>query len=89
MNNWKTTMAGILSALLGTIPALTAFVAAMQTIQAQQPGHPPANYTFAYIGAGLSFLAAAGRVWIGLLENDAPANPPPAQLGTGSATGKQ
>lgn len=78
MKNWKTTIAGILSALLGTIPALTAFIAALQTIQAQQPGHGPADYTFAYVGAGLSFLTAAGRVWIGLLQNDAPPALPPS-----------
>lgn len=78
MKNWKTTAAGILSAFLGTVPPATAFLAAYRTIQAQIPGHSPANYTVALIGAGLTCAAATARAWIGLIQDDAPAVPPGA-----------
>ncbi len=31
--NWKSTVQGILTAILGTIPAISAFLAAVQTIK--------------------------------------------------------
>jgi hypothetical protein len=72
MNNWKTTVAGILSAFLAIMGPLSALLASLQAIYGQIPGHAPANYTFAIVGAVLTFLAASARIWIGLLENDAP-----------------
>ena len=76
MKNWKTTAAGALGGFLGIVPALTGFLAAYQTIEAQIPGHASANYTVAIVGAGLTCGGAIARVWIGLIQNDAPANPP-------------
>ncbi len=84
VQHWKTSVAGGLSAFLGTIPALTGFLAAYQTIEATIPGHPAADYRLAIFGAALSAVAAMARVWIGLLQNDAPPadsvmlNPTPA-----------
>ena len=78
MTNWKTTAAGALSAFGMAVGPLSGFLAAMQTIAAQQPGHAPANYTLAICGAGLTTLAAIARAWVGLLQNDAVT---PAQIG--------
>ena len=73
--HWKTTVAGILSAFLGTVPALTGFLAAYQTIQADLPGHSHADYRLAIWGAGISAAAAIARGWVGMIQHDAP--PPP------------
>ena len=77
--NWKTTANGILSAFMSTVGPLSAFLGAMQAIQATIPGHSAANYTYAIIGAALTCAAAIARGWIGLLQNDAPAQPPAKQ----------
>jgi len=76
-SHWKTTAAGVLSAFMAAVGPLSGFLASIQMIIAQQPGHGPANYTLAIVGAGLTAGAAIARVWIGLLQNDAPAVPPP------------
>ena len=49
-----------------------AFLGGLQALYAQQPGHGPADYRLAIWGMALSFIAAVLRVWIGLLQNDAP-----------------
>ena len=72
MNHWKTTVAGLLSAFIGIVGPLSGLLASLQAITAQQPGHAPADYRYAIAGAILTFLAAAARVWIGMLQNDAP-----------------
>lgn len=69
MKNWKTTINGFLSAFLGTVPPLSAFLAAAQSLK------PHPDYTLALVGAGLTCAAAIARAWIGLLQNDAPENP--------------
>jgi formate hydrogenlyase subunit 3/multisubunit Na+/H+ antiporter MnhD subunit len=74
-NDWKTTAAGLLSAFASAIGPLSGFLAAWQAIQAQIPGHGPANYTLALIGAGLTCAAAIARAWIGLLQNYVQSDP--------------
>jgi hypothetical protein len=77
MSHWKTTAAGALSAFMSAVGPLSAFLGAYAAIQAQNPGHGPANYTLAIIGAGLTCAAAIARGWIGLIQNDAPPAVPP------------
>jgi hypothetical protein len=72
MQNWKTTVNGILSAFMSTVGPLTAFLAAVQMINSQIPGHGPGSYALAIVGAALVCAAAIARAWIGLLQNDAP-----------------
>jgi hypothetical protein len=72
MKNWKTTVAGILSAFMAATGPLSSFLAAYQAIEAQVPGHGPANYTLAIVGAALTCAAGIARLWVGLLQNDAP-----------------
>jgi hypothetical protein len=66
MANWKTTVAGILSALIGTAGPLTAYLATQMSPTATK------------ISGGVTLAAAIARVWVGMLENDAPPNPPAA-----------
>ena len=66
MQHWKTTAQSILSVLLATVAPLTAFLAAIQQIK------PLPNYTYAYAVAAITFVTAVAKVWIGLLQNDAP-----------------
>lgn len=87
MRNWKTTVAGALSAFGLTVGPISGFLASLQAIQAQTPGHPPADYTLAIVGAALTTLASIARVWIGLIQTDAPA-PPINTSSTISATTK-
>ena len=64
MKNWKTTANGFLAAIIGAAGPLTAYLATI-------------NSPKAATCAGLVTLAAAiARVWIGLLQNDAPASQP-------------
>ena len=65
MNNWKTTMAGILSFLIATLTTLTAF----QVPAALVPG---SDKTWMYVTVGMNLLLALCRVWVGLLQTDAP-----------------
>jgi len=68
--NWKSTVQGILTALLGTIPSISAFLAALQAIK-QAANQGVADYRLAIWGAGLTCVAAILKVWIGLISNDA------------------
>ena len=70
MSNWKTTTAGILSGLIGTCTTLAA-IQLPATIS-----NPQADHTWLYITFGCTIASSVGRVWIGLLQNDAPPNPP-------------
>ena len=70
MTNWKTTVAGILGAFTVTIGPLSGFLGAWQAIQAQIPGHAPANYTIPLIGAGLTAAGAIASAWIHILMTD-------------------
>jgi hypothetical protein len=65
VNNWKTTVAGILSAFMGAVGPLTGFLAALQAMK------PTPDYTLAIWGAGLTCAAGIARVWIGLIQSDA------------------
>ena len=59
--NWKTTANGILAAIIGAAGPLTAYLATM-------------NSPKAATAAGIITLAAAiARVWVGLIQADAPA----------------
>jgi uncharacterized membrane protein len=69
MKNWKTTAAGILSALLGMSGPTTALLAALQAMKTTP------DYRLAIWGAVLTFIFAVLRVWLGLIQNDAPPNP--------------
>ena len=89
MNNWKTTTAGILSALIGLSGPSSALLAALQAIKASQPGAAQANYTLAIWGAVLTFIFAFLRVWVGLLQNDAQPTPPAAGIHTVSNANAQ
>ncbi len=70
----KHTIAGFLTAFLAIMGPLSALLASLQAIFATIPGHAPANYTFAIIGAVLTFLAASARIWVGLITGDANPN---------------
>ena len=70
MTNWKTTAAGILSAVIGTAGPLTAYLATQMTPKATE------------ISGIVTLVAAVARIWIGLLQNDAPPPPPPGSTVT-------
>lgn len=72
MTGWKTTTAGALTAFAVTAGPLSGFLASLQAIEAQIPGHGSAKYTLAIVGAALTCVAAIARLWIGLIQNDAP-----------------
>lgn len=65
----KTTIAGVLSALIGVSGPLSAFLAALQAIK----GGATPDYTLAITGAIATFVFAVLRIWVGLLQGDAPA----------------
>jgi hypothetical protein len=67
--NWKTTVAGILSGLMALTGPTSGLLAALQAIKG-----PSADYTLAIWGVVTTFIFAVG--WIGLIQNDAPPNPP-------------
>jgi hypothetical protein len=69
--NWKTTVAGILSGLMALTGPTSGLLAALQAIKG-----PSADYTLAICGAVTTFIFAVARGWIGLIQNDAPPNPP-------------
>lgn len=60
MQNWKTTAAGILSGYLGAVGPLTAYLAAN--------GNPSG----AKVAGALTCAGIIARVWLGLIQNDAP-----------------
>ena len=74
VQHWKTTAAGVLSAFIGMLGPLSAFLGAYQAIEATIPGHAAADYRLAIWGAGLTCAGAVARAWIGLISNDAPPN---------------
>ena len=64
-SHWKTSCAGFLSAFLGAVGPLTAYLATTSNPKATE------------VCGALTCAAAIARIWIGLLQNDAPA---PAQM---------
>jgi hypothetical protein len=65
----KTTLAGLLSALMAVTGPLSALFAALQAIKTAP------NYNYAIAGAVITCVAAVLRAWVGLLQGDAPPNP--------------
>lgn len=59
MKNWKTTVAGLLSAFVATIGPVTAYLATLN--------HPKSTT----ICGGLTLAGAVARVWVGLIQSDA------------------
>ena len=57
--NWKTTAAGLLSAFLGIVGPITAYLATTNNPKATE------------IAAALTCAGAIARIWIGMLQNDA------------------
>jgi hypothetical protein len=67
VNNWKTTTNGLLSAIIGTAGPLTAYLATL-------------NSPKATTAAGVvTLLGVLARVYIGIIQNDAPPNPTPPE----------
>lgn len=73
MTNWKTTANGILAAIIGAAGPLTAYLATINSPKA------------ATATGIITLIAAISRVWIGLIQNDAPN---PTQAGTNPPTTK-
>ena len=69
MSHWKTTVAGILSAIMGAAGPLTAYLATINSPKA------------ATATGIVTLIAAIARIWVGQLQNDAPAAAPPTQEG--------
>ena len=63
MKNWKTTANGFLAAIIGAAGPLTAYLATINSPKA------------AYATGIVTLAAGIARVWIGLLQNDAPTTP--------------
>jgi hypothetical protein len=59
MTNWKTTVAGLLSAFVGTIGPVTAYLATTNNPKATE------------VCGALTCAGAVARIWIGLIQNDA------------------
>ena len=72
MTHWKTTVEGILAGLIGTLTGVMTFQvpAALLT--------PQGTHTWLWITVGCNLGCIIGRVWLGILQNDAPATPPAA-----------
>ena len=66
MKNWKTTANGILAAIMGAAGPLAAYLATQSNPKA------------AWAAGIVTLVATIARVWVGLLQNDAPPNPPAA-----------
>jgi membrane protein YdbS with pleckstrin-like domain len=63
MKNWKTTVNGILAFVIATAGPFSPYLASL-------------NKPWAASAAGVvTLIAAIARVWIGLIQNDAPPNP--------------
>ena len=67
MTNWKTTVNGILTAILSAAGPLTAYLATINSPKATM------------VSGIITLVAAIARVWIGLLQNDAQTVPQIAQ----------
>ena len=62
VQHWKTSVAGILSAYIGAVGPLTAYLCTLP------------NKNAAEIAGAMTCAGLIARVWIGLLQNDAPPN---------------
>ena len=72
--HWKSSAAGILSAVLGAVGPITAYLATTNNPKATE------------ICGALTCAAAIARIWLGLIQSDAPtaATTPPAEQATGA-----
>ena len=66
MNHWKSTAAGILSGLIGTFTTIAAFQVPAAMLNPQQ------SRMWLYVTLGCNLISGVARVWVGLLQNDAP-----------------
>lgn len=64
MSDWKSTVAGILSGLIGTLTALMTFQVPSALLSPQQA------HTWLWITVGCNLGAIVGRVWIGILTQN-------------------
>ena len=64
MKNWKTTAAGILSALIGISGPVAVFLASLQQLKALP------DYTLAIITACSTLIFSVARIWVGILMHD-------------------
>lgn len=64
VTNWKTTANGILALIIGAAGPLAAYLATQSNPKA------------AWASGIVTLAAAIARVWIGILQTDAPPNPP-------------
>jgi hypothetical protein len=68
MRDWKTSTNGILALVIGTAGPITAYLATSN------------NPRWAATSGVVTLISGIARVWVGILQNDAPpANPPLAQ----------
>jgi len=65
----KTTLAGILSAVMATTGPVAGMLGAIQSVR------PTPNYELALAIAGLTCLASILRAWLGMVQGDAPIVP--------------
>ncbi|HUD74125.1 MAG TPA: hypothetical protein VMQ76_03560 [Terracidiphilus sp.] len=68
MQNWKTSANGILSAIIGAAGPLAAYLATQSNPKA------------AWAAGIVTLVAGIARVWVGLIQNDAPPNPPQSKF---------
>jgi hypothetical protein len=94
MSDWKSTAAGVLSGLIGTLTAIMTFQVPSALL------NPAQAHTWLWITVGCNLASIIGRVWVGILTNNAdaaaaakainaPANAPPATAASLAATPKQ
>lgn len=62
----KTTLAGVLSFLIATLTTLTAFQVPAAVMS------PGASHTWLIVTVAANLVVALCRVWVGLLQGDAP-----------------
>ncbi len=66
----KTSIAGFLSFLIATLTTLVAFQAPAAIMT------PQSSHVLLYITAGANLAVALCRVWVGMIQGDAPTTPP-------------
>lgn len=67
-SDWKSTAAGVLSGIVGTATTVTAF---LSPYLISSPASTQAKLT--YVSAACTLLALVGRVWIGVITQNASA----------------
>jgi hypothetical protein len=67
--NWKTSVSAILTFLIATLTTATAF-------QIPSFFNTNASHVWMYFTVGANFAVTMFKVWLGLIQSDAPPNPP-------------